>query len=230
MDYRGEFKSSPFLLEYMTVISQPTPAYSNPAITPQYYNPSRFVISAITTGTTTTITTSTAHNYVIGQLVRLLIPYAYGTTQLNERQGYVLSIPSTTQVLLDIDSRFSTAFIASPYTATITGATNASPCVLTCSSSFTGGLLTIAGVAGLTQLNRSNLRIIKINATTITLDFNTFPFSAYTSGGTATLQSPITAYPQIMAIGDINSGTINASGRTNQGTYIPGSFIDVSPV
>lgn len=36
--------------------------------------------------------------------------------------------------------------------------------------------------------------------------------------------------PQVAAIGDTNSGTINPSGRTNNGTYVPGSFIDVSPI
>lgn len=37
--------------------------------------------------------------------------------------------------------------------------------------------------------------------------------------------------PQVMAIGDINSGVpANASGRTNQGTTIPGAFINTSPL
>lgn len=35
--------------------------------------------------------------------------------------------------------------------------------------------------------------------------------------------------PQIMAIGDVNSGTINASGNSNMGTTINGAFIDISP-
>ena len=34
--------------------------------------------------------------------------------------------------------------------------------------------------------------------------------------------------PQIIPIGDYNSGKINSSGRINLGTYIPGSFINVS--
>lgn len=34
---------------------------------------------------------------------------------------------------------------------------------------------------------------------------------------------------QILAIGDVNTGVINTSGRTNQITYIPGSFINISP-
>jgi len=35
--------------------------------------------------------------------------------------------------------------------------------------------------------------------------------------------------PQILPVGDINNGTTNATGRANTGTYIPGSFINVSP-
>jgi len=35
--------------------------------------------------------------------------------------------------------------------------------------------------------------------------------------------------PQLIPIGDVNTGTINSSGRTNNGTYIPGAFINISP-
>jgi len=34
---------------------------------------------------------------------------------------------------------------------------------------------------------------------------------------------------QILAIGDVNQGAINSLGRRNNGTFIPGSFIDISP-
>ncbi len=35
--------------------------------------------------------------------------------------------------------------------------------------------------------------------------------------------------PQIVAVGDINTGVINSQGRINNGTFIPGSFINISP-
>lgn len=35
--------------------------------------------------------------------------------------------------------------------------------------------------------------------------------------------------PQIVAIGDVNNGFINANGSKNQTTFIQGSFINVSP-
>jgi len=34
---------------------------------------------------------------------------------------------------------------------------------------------------------------------------------------------------QIVAVGDINTGVTNANGRQMNGTYIPGSFVDISP-
>lgn len=98
------------------VISFPIPPYQNVPITPQYYKPSRFVISAITLGTTTIVTTSVDHNYVVGQECRLIIPPSFGTRQLNEKRGYVISMPSTTQVELNIDSIGFDPFILSSAT------------------------------------------------------------------------------------------------------------------
>jgi hypothetical protein len=88
----------------MTIISYPIPAYSNVPIEPQFYQPSQFFISAIALGKTTVITTTTNVNYVVGQLVRLIIPQYFGCRQLNEKQGYVLSIPSANQIEVNINS------------------------------------------------------------------------------------------------------------------------------
>lgn len=87
-----------------TVISYPIPAYANVPIEAQFYQPSRFVISGVTLGQTTTVTTTANMNYVIGQQARLIIPPSFGCIQLNESQGYVLSIPAPNQVVLSIDS------------------------------------------------------------------------------------------------------------------------------
>jgi len=95
-----------------TVISYPTPLYQNLPIQPQYYKPSRFVITNILLGQTTIITTSVSHNYVLGQLIRLIIPSSYGTRQLNDRQGYVISKLSSTQVEVDIYSSGMDEYIA----------------------------------------------------------------------------------------------------------------------
>ena len=100
----------------MTVISYPIPPYSNVPIQPEFYQPRRFVISAITLGVTTTVTTTLDMDYVIGQLVRLIIPPSYGIRQLNEAQGYVIAIPASNQVTLNINSQGMDAFKTSTAT------------------------------------------------------------------------------------------------------------------
>lgn len=137
------------------VISYPIPLYQNVPIHSEYYQPSRFVIKAISLGFTTVVTTNTIHNYTIGQDVRLIIPSAFGCYQLNEAKANVLSIPSTTQVELSINS------------------------------------------------------IVNVD-----------PFISATA---------TTSSPQILAIGDVNSGATNSFGRSSTATFIPGSFIDISP-
>lgn len=131
----------------------PIAPYTNVPVHAEYYQPSRFVIEDIALGQTTVITTTENMNYVIGQQVRLLIPESFGSYQLNERTGFIISIPAVDQVEVDIDS---------------------------------------------------------------SLNVNAY------------IASSATTQAQILAIGDINSGVTNL-GRTNNGTYIPGSFINISP-
>lgn len=137
-----------------TVLSAPIPPYQNVPINAQYYQPSRFVISAITLGVTTLVQTIADMNYVIGQQVRLIIPPSFGSRQLNEITGYVISIPQSNQVILGINS-----------------------------------------------------------------SQNVDPF----------INSSAPTQAQILAIGDVNTGAINADGPQYLQSYIPGSFIDISP-
>jgi hypothetical protein len=140
-----------------TVLSYPIPEFQNVPPEPQFYLPSRFVISNVSLGLTTIVTTTLAHNYVIGQECRLIIPASFGCFQLNEKLGYVLSIPSSTQLELSINSLRN----VDPYIASSV----------------------------------------------------TYPSVA-----------------QILAVGDVNNGSTNSQGRINQSTFIPGSFIDISPL
>ena len=133
----------------------PNPGYYNLPINAEYFQPSRFVISNVSLGVTTVITTSVPHNYVIGQLIRLLFQPNYGCSQLNQQLAYVIAIPSTTQVTLDLNSIGVDAFVASP--------------------SFGPTL------------------------------------------------------PQIVAVGDKNTGLISSTGRSLPTTTIPGSFQNISP-
>lgn len=137
------------------LIFGPIAPESNPPINPQFYQPQVFNISSITRGVKTTITTTVNHDYVVGQLVRLVISQPFGSFQLNEQEAYVISIPAANQVVLNLNSTQTNPFISMP---------------------------------------SSNL-----------------------------------SQPQIVAVGDVNSGQINGQGRINNGTFIPGSFIDISP-
>ncbi|MBS3903754.1 MAG: hypothetical protein KGZ39_00325 [Simkania sp.] len=92
----------------------PIAPYRNPPIHPEYYAPRKFTISNISLGLSTTITTSSDHDYVVGQLVRTWIPSFYGTFQLNGQENYVTSIPASNQVVINLDSRAYDTFIPSP--------------------------------------------------------------------------------------------------------------------
>jgi hypothetical protein len=127
---------------------------NNLPINPQYYEPRVYFIETITLGATTTVTTTVDHDYVIGQLCRLIIPPQNGCIQLNESQGIVIQIPSSDQVVLNIDSS-----------------------------------------RNVSQFQTSSAK----------------------------------TQPQILPIGDYNEGAINSQGRINNITFIPGSFINISP-
>jgi hypothetical protein len=208
------------------VVSYPIPPYSNVPIEPQYYQPSAFDISGIVLGATTIVTTAVNHNYVIGQEVRLLIPAPYGSIQLNGVSGFVIAIPAANQVQININSTQASAFDDDPFSATISGATNAEQCVLTVSEPVWGPSVFISGVGGMTQLNGTTAFILFQTATTITLAVNSIAFSVYTSGGTVSTYPPFQQVAQIIAIGDINSGQININAMLET-TYIPGSFINI---
>ena len=151
----GAGESSNLLQTYSSTLGD---RCSNVPIAPQYFQPSQFFISEIEEGNTTIVTTTVNHNYVIGQLCRLIIPFFYGAQQLTNQSGYVISIPSATEVELTINSNNSDPFIPSP------------------------------------NLSGENM-------------------------------TP----PQIMAIGEINSGATNVSASM-MSTAIPGSFLNISPL
>lgn len=97
----------------MTVISYPIPEYQNPPIEPQFFVPSRFNISAITLGQLTTVETSVANNFVVGQEVRFIIPPSFGTRQLNNLSGILVAINSTTEFVVNINSYNMDTFVLS---------------------------------------------------------------------------------------------------------------------
>lgn len=81
--------------------------------------------------------------------------------------------------------------LGSPFAAknaTISGATQANPCVITANAHGfrSGDAVTISGVAGMTQLNGNTYTIDVLTVNTFSLrGINSTGFTAYTSGGTA---------------------------------------------
>lgn len=66
----------------------------------------------------------------------------------------------------------------------ITGATNANPCVLTCTAIFpVGQLVMITGVVGMTQLNGNVYQVISSDGTHLTINVDSSAFNTYISGG-----------------------------------------------
>ena len=83
-------------------------------------------------------------------------------------------------------------------TFTITGATQASPCVLTCTNQVSvNQLVSISGVVGMTQLNGNVYNVIARSGTTLTLGVNSSAFTAYTSGGSLQVVGPQNQFAEI---------------------------------
>lgn len=105
---------------YTALAASPTGAMVKKVLYPFLYAPGRSFISAITTGTTTTVTTTAPHNLVVGQLVAFRIPEEFGTVELNSLPnttipgspiyGVVTTVTSSTVVVVNIDSSSYTAF------------------------------------------------------------------------------------------------------------------------
>lgn len=98
---------------------------------PYLYAPNAAVISAITTGTTTTINTACAHNLHVGSEVALHVPSQWGTIELNSLPntstpgspvyGYVVAVTDYQTVVVNINSTGYTAFNSNQTFANIPG-------------------------------------------------------------------------------------------------------------
>lgn len=85
--------------------------------------------------------------------------------------------------------------------------------------------LLIPSSFGCFQLNETQGIVLSIpasNQVEVSIDSsqNVDPFTTSTA----------TTVAQILAIGDVNNGKTNAGGRINNGTFIPGSFVNISPL
>lgn len=111
-------------------------------------------------------------------------------------------IGDTVQVALTLSASQITSFTETMNTASITAATNASPCVLTCVNNFSvGQMVEISGIGGMTALNTSMsgryYQITAASTSSISINFDTTTFGVYTSGGTVTIVTNPNVFSEI---------------------------------
>lgn len=126
---------------------------------PYLYAPGVSVISNITNGATTTIDTTDAHNFVVGQEVAIRVPTisgaptVWGTTELNSLPnntipgspiyGYVIAVTDYNTVVVNINSTNYTTFNSNLPFANVPGATPAQ--IVAVGDVNTGGVQISAG-------------------------------------------------------------------------------------
>ncbi len=98
---------------------------------PYLYFPGTTFISGITLGTTTTIDTTDAHNFVVGQEVAFRIPSQWRTVELNSLPntlvpgspvyGYVIAVTDYNTVIVNINSSAFTPFNVNQTVASVNG-------------------------------------------------------------------------------------------------------------
>lgn len=116
---------------FTALSGSPANAIVKQVLYPYIYMPDVAFISAITTGTTTTVVTSNAHNMHVGQEVAFRIPSVYGTIQLNSLPniqtpgfpvyGYITSVTDANTVIVNINSTNYTAFNSNQPIANVSG-------------------------------------------------------------------------------------------------------------
>jgi len=75
----------------------------------KYYSPSRRWITGITAANPAVITVSVAHNYEVGDKIRIGVPAQFGMTQINGLLATITAVTAST-ITTDIDSSAFTAF------------------------------------------------------------------------------------------------------------------------
>ena len=133
---------------YTALSGSPTGAFVKKVLYPFLYSPEVSFITAVSTGSTTVVSTTAPHNLVLGQSVAFRIPSAWGITQLNSLPnilipgqpvyGFVSVVNSSTQVTVAINSSAYTAYTSNVAVASVPGLTP--PQMLAVGDVNTGGV------------------------------------------------------------------------------------------
>jgi hypothetical protein len=137
---------------YTALAAQTVPTVKK-VLYPFLYVPQDNVISGITLGATTTVTTAMYHNFEVGQEVAFRVPPQWGTIQLNSLPnlvipgspiyGYVIAVTDNWTFVVNINSAAYTAFNTNPAAASLPGLTY--PQVLAVGDINTGGMQIYSG-------------------------------------------------------------------------------------
>lgn len=140
---------------YTALSGSPASATVKKVLYPYLYFPGQTFISAITTGTTTTIDTTDAHNFVVGQEVAFRVPSQWGMVQLNSLPNvltpgspvyaYVISVTDYNTVVVNVDSSAYTAFNSNQTVASVPGLSY--PQIVAVGDVNTGGVQVSSGSA-----------------------------------------------------------------------------------
>lgn len=129
--------------------------------------------------------------------INLQSPIATQQAQIWHRMNTSL-LGDTVQIGFTLSDDQMRSLIVNSTPVNITGSTRASPCVLTCTSTFSpGDLITITGVSGMDQLNGNNYEVLSVTASTVTINVDSRQFDAYVSGGTASTIAPVNQFAEI---------------------------------
>lgn len=138
----------------------------------------------------------------------------------------------------------STVRLKAAIALTVTGATNANPCVITSVGHglYNNDYVKMTGVGGMKQLNGNYYTVTRLTADTFSIGVDSSAYGVYTSGGTATTDSvggvringeyrvatvpnddsyTITALSDGTALTDTASATVPSSGGSVKYTYPP---------
>ena len=115
--------TSTFSLDYMAQLglAGTTGSWRKILFNPIFYPTHRF-ISKITQAAQAVVTLTVTHGFTVGQAVRFIVPSDYGMTQIDQLEGNIVAINTTTTsgntITVDIDTTSFTAF-AFPATADV---------------------------------------------------------------------------------------------------------------
>lgn len=238
---QGATKSNPAILTAFNNFKVGESVFITGVVGMTELNGNTYTILAVTPGSITINVDSTGFTtYVSGGTAQEIITLALGSGNLFSDFSLgpnptlvpgTISITDTVTGFIYTDPNMDGKLYN--VTATITGATQANPCVLTAANDFPSvGSVFISGVQGMTQLNGNTYTIISRTPTTITINVDSTGFTPYTSGGVAgysdtanitnaTQSNPLvlTALNNFPGVGSVFITGVNGMTELNGNTY-----------